>query len=293
MRRCVQKPFLHASFQLTLILRFSQNLLPLTKEVQRAISEHQNPPLHSCSLKKFVVGGSLEGQGLGSVIHIAGFWLAAAMEHDRILIWHTTQGGSIFVDEGCGTGEEYSNLDCLFEKISTCGPQHVTEANSITPYAWGPTEEMPLLNSWEVPSMFTQMMQDSYPHIAFSVDGLKYWWRAQATAYIARMNARTREVLGRLRLDPSMHNAFVRIDDKVQKLNMPFPLPPGTIDMHVRHGDKGAEMRLVPFRDYVLAAETFVNQNPLFFRKIMLVTTESPDVVKEAHNIRRLIYGKK
>ena len=266
-----------------------QNLLPLTQRIQKLIQEHQNPPKSLCSSKKYLVGNELPGQGLGSVLHVAGYWLAIAIQYDRILVWHASNGGSMFVDEGCGTGETFSNLDCIFEPLSsTCGIEYATVNNSLSPNAWAPTPGV-ALQSWEPPTEFVAILRESSKFIELSNDGLKYWWRAQATAYVARFNRRTRETLGKLRLDSTMHSTISHPTNGTAEFQMPYPLPPGTTDIHVRHGDKGSEMRLVPLSEYVYAAEHFVNQNPLYFRKMMYVSSEDPDVIQEAKNITRLI----
>lgn len=52
------------------------------------------------------------------------------------------------------------------------------------------------------------------------------------------------------------------------------PLGRGFISAHVRHGDKGTEMRLVPFQDYFAAAVRLVKANPWTLRKALFVSTE-------------------
>ncbi len=58
-----------------------------------------------------------------------------------------------------------------------------------------------------------------------------------------------------------------------------------------RHGDKAREMQLVEFRDYVAAAETLVSHNPLNLKRVAFVSSEDPDVIKEAARMRRIDTG--
>ena len=58
-----------------------------------------------------------------------------------------------------------------------------------------------------------------------------------------------------------------------------------------RHGDKAKEMQLVDFRDYVTAAETLVSHNPLNLKRVAFVSSEDPDVIKEAARMRRIDTG--
>jgi hypothetical protein len=61
------------------------------------------------------------------------------------------------------------------------------------------------------------------------------WWRAQAAAYIIRPNNYTMAKIRRLRMNPKLHNVWQH-GKAAAHLEVPYPLPPGTISMHVRHG---------------------------------------------------------
>jgi hypothetical protein len=61
-----------------------------------------------------------------------------------------------------------------------------------------------------------------------------------------------------------------------------FPLPPGVISLHIRHGDKGSEMALVPTSAYIQAASMMVKANPLAFaRRALFLSTEDPSAIDE------------
>jgi hypothetical protein len=66
-----------------------------------------------------------------------------------------------------------------------------------------------------------------------------------------------------------------------------FPLPPGSISVHIREGLKAKEMKLWPFERYISMAEHFVNTNPLHVKKIMLLTADNPAVYAEAESMQR------
>ena len=59
------------------------------------------------------------------------------------------------------------------------------------------------------------------------------WWRAQAAAYIIRPNNYTMAKIRRLRMNPALHNVW-QYGRAATHLSVPYPLPPGTISMHVR-----------------------------------------------------------
>lgn len=66
-----------------------------------------------------------------------------------------------------------------------------------------------------------------------------YWWRAQSAAYIVRPNARSRN-----EIEAHKRRAFA--GERIQ---------PGTISVHVRHGDKYVESALVEDGVYLRVAE--------------------------------------
>jgi len=51
------------------------------------------------------------------------------------------------------------------------------------------------------------------------------------------------------------------------------------MSMHIRHGDKGGEMKIIGTQDYIVAAERFLHRNPIAYRKRAFVTTEDPGVI--------------
>lgn len=68
----------------------------------------------------------------------------------------------------------------------------------------------------------------------------KYWWRAQASAWVMRLKAASLAELYSMRLDSTKHTGFTLSSSGsgLQTLDMPYPLPQGTISMHVRYASQ-------------------------------------------------------
>ena len=52
-----------------------------------------------------------------------------------------------------------------------------------------------------------------------------------------------------------------------------------------RHGDKAKEMALLSLTTYGQAAEKLIMHNPLTFKRVAFVSSEDPDVIRDAQNI--------
>lgn len=61
------------------------HLAPLTRETQRFIWRHQHPT--TCADKTFVISAGNPNAGTGSVLHVAGYHLAYALERGYIFLW--------------------------------------------------------------------------------------------------------------------------------------------------------------------------------------------------------------
>lgn len=61
-------------------------------------------------------------------------------------------------------------------------------------------------------------------------------------------------------------------------------ISPGTISVHVRHGDKMTEMRLVPDNEYVSAAGHMQSSRSyLRLRRVIFLSTEDPALSFTSH----------
>ncbi|KAF3920887.1 hypothetical protein ABW21_db0206361 [Orbilia brochopaga] len=259
-----------------------EGLAPLTKSVQRYIYNHQHPK--NCSEKQFILMQNFpndEHFGLGTKPFVS-MNLNMALRFDRVLLYDPQGGpGRHFIDpssyELCG-----KSMDCFFEPLTSCTVDDLTPENHVILPA---TEILPqdLMSTpaGSVPQVFGLALEKIFPMM--TPDAIKYWWRGQAAAYIMRFNARTMAELRRKRMDKSLQHT-VRSDGEtvIESSESPFPLPAGSVSMHIRHGDKGIEMKLKPFKEYLEAAERFISHNPLNYRKIAFISTENADIFEEA-----------
>ena len=109
----------------------------------------------------------------------------------------------------------------------------------------------------------------------------------QLTAYFFRLNDKAlaeiramRLAAGALRVTGNANAVFVKaVPDprNPQSAAIPplarFPLPPGVVSLHVRHGDKYKEMNLVDITAYISAAHKLVYHDPFGVRRGMFVST--------------------
>jgi hypothetical protein len=61
----------------------------------------------------------------------------------------------------------------------------------------------------------------------------------------------------------------------------PSPLPRGTINAHIRHGDKSKEMKLVPAEKYFEASLRLVSVMPNSLSRVLFVTSDSDLAIQE------------
>jgi len=124
---------------------------------------------------------------------------------------------------------------------------------------------------------------------------LKYWWRGQGAAWLVRFNAETLSAMRALRAHPSALTVLQggnssdgdglsggRVSAAAVHAASAFPLPPGTVSVHIRHGDKHREMTLVPLFNYLEAANSLVDENTLGYSgKVLFLSTEDPAAVAD------------
>lgn len=250
-----------------------------TIEAQHAIWSHQHPS--SCNGKKFLVYAAVhKDHGIGSVIHVLGVALQAALNLDRILIlmpqpdveWNTGK-----YCEGMDTIDE-----CYFEPLSSCtvldafGALEISNENlkkfsQLNPDTYSKNSERVLQTSvkplgdininlrTETPTMFHTLLQTG---------GIKedfyYWWRAQSTAYIVRPSLRTLRELGRRRK--------LVFDNRA--------IQPGTVSVHIRHGDKWKEDKLADDASFLRSMEALMKRNRRGLKRRIFLSTDDPISVK-------------
>lgn len=271
-------------------------LSPLTKFTQRVIFDHQFPDPSDCKNKKYIVVVHPENSGLGELTHYIGSVLGRAIEFDRIVIWDTRNStrrtGWHYFDVGCAGQGELDTLDCLFEPLTSCDYRYSNENNSVYTIGW--EDGLDKTEPWHrfhAPSLFTHALL-RHASVPLTPTAVKYWWRGQASAFVLRLNSKSLARIRVLRLDPNLHVGFTinKTTGVLESVAVPFPLPPHTFSIHVRHGDKGREMRLIPFQEYAEEAEWFAKQNPNSYYKSAFISSEDPNVFEYARNIARLTF---
>ncbi|KAK6520377.1 hypothetical protein TWF506_000648 [Arthrobotrys conoides] len=268
--------------------------MALTKIVQRYIYEKQHPP--NCGSQRYLILNKFPGDdafGLGAIVQRISDYLSVAIQTNSILLYATdTPPGEHFLSENgapCGR-----SLDCIFQELSNCSSKAQKGMTSNIQSAFSgeqldlDVEAFLAKHKYPIPLVFEEALKKIQPDVTREM--LKYWWRAQAAAYIMRFNRNTSRRLKQFRLGEDTKQLGIQwdVDGNPRDVNVSFPLPEGTISMHVRHGDKGSEMRLVPFNDYVVRAEKFTAENPLGNWKRAFLSTEDPNVIEQMKTMARI-----
>ena len=266
------------------------SLAPLTAAAQRLLYEWQHPP--SCEGRPFLVSqGNDPLAGLGSHVHISSHHFAIAMERGAIFVW-SEDVGHIYTDpETC---EGPGNVECFFLPPSNCTLQdaHAPGARRTT-VRFGDVGKSGGfgLDFWHVPRPFAALWEAAALPVVVGAstrqaDALKYWFRGQVAAYLARPNAATAAAFTALRTRAGalLHAAGPAAPAGAGgRLAAAFPLPPGTLSLHVRHGDKFTEMPLVDTAEYLRAATTLARMHPMALaRRGMFMSTEDPGALAAA-----------
>ncbi|KAI5478111.1 hypothetical protein MNV49_005478 [Pseudohyphozyma bogoriensis] len=263
-------------------------LAPATKYTQKFLHEWQNPPIETCKDKLFYLMDMRDtqdwGHGLGSAIHVISYSLRNALDSGRIFAWHPEAAlGRAFVEE--------TSLDCLYVPATHCPQSVMTPENSVIGGAGKPAPNVAGIEGGyeQVPRVFQKELKRVLP-FTYTTSALKYWWRSQASAYTMRMNEASLAHMVRTRMDAAQHEAFTRPKGSAAptSIDLPWPLPAGTISMHIRHGNKAQEMSLHPLTDYVKAAERLISTNPNGYHKMAFLSSEDPAVFDEAKDISRI-----
>lgn len=228
-----------------------------SREVFDFIYTHQNPS--NCSGLTFMrMHHSLSG--IGSLVHITTAFLALAIERNEVLIWDETFGDSWTNGEYCASSHSF---ECFFQPLSTCALNNVLPDDAVVHEVF---EREDVVN--KIPVTWHDAFQEAQPADGPNRDvGVKYWWRAIASAYILRLNERTSDQMIRMR--DALHATR----------QIPWPLPMGTFSAHVRHSDKFKEMNLLPFQNY---AKAIRHAGKIGREPIVFLSTEDPKVITDA-----------
>eukprot|EP01041_Mallomonas_annulata_P007623 gene7625-15610_t len=229
----------------------------------KVIWDHQHPK--SCADAKFLISHG-HNSGFGSILHVEGSFLAIAMNLGRILLPHPKFPSDWQFDNPFCKKHDFKNFYCYYEQYSSCTYNDAMPSyNNSDPNSWNDasipvfdyTEEggiddaikrhgdvmnskvlrlkPGLVRSFEVPKVLTQAMKCA-PIQHENGQAAPGWWLSMSAAFLLRPNPRTMHFISKLR---TFH------------VNSDGPC----IGMYVRHGDKHAEMPLVPFSKYAEVAQ--------------------------------------
>lgn len=228
------------------------------------IYKHQHP--ENCSQVKFLVSGGYPS-GYGSQVHVEGQGLAAALDSGRVFLRHPGPPTNLRHFFGWQTNTALckaagtDTLDCYYRPWSSCTLADAVGAEKAQESGWGPLRDVKVyrpgehvedkvltfrhMEEWadehskDVPRVFQELLDCSPMRRDFRF----YWLRAMFSAYLLRPNDATLRALEEYRTVPlgasNGHGNGHR----------------SCVAMHVRHGDKHSEMKLVPFSSYVAAAD--------------------------------------
>lgn len=263
------------------------DVVPGIKDVQYLIRKHQFPM--SCENKKFLAPSSLYS-GFGSVNHIIGAMIGKAMIEDRIFIWGEK---NVIYNRGpfCGQktekihqdyldkmanrshtkkkrnrayftdGEIPEGFDCFFEKVTNCSIRNNHGAPMNIKY-FKPKDNhivppiiVPIVDRLKIPKNL------SY-----------YYWRLCATAFLYRPN--------------EMGKKWVRELEEDYLVN---PSDSYDVSVHVRHGEKSSEMKLV-YGDEIMKVIKVICKVLNKEKLNIFVSSEDPKVIewfneKSGHSI--------
>ncbi|KAG5458971.1 MAG: hypothetical protein BJ554DRAFT_712, partial [Olpidium bornovanus] len=156
--------------------------------------------------------------------------LADALEIDRIFMLSPTGCGvgQSYVEEGCGRGETYSNLECLVQPLSSCSIADATAPGVDVIDA--PTNPAMVSAFREAPTVWRERLAELHPEANLTEGFFRYWWRAQSAAYITRLNRHTSQAVRTMRHNSSLHAAWSAGSKEGNPA--PYPLHTGTINLH-------------------------------------------------------------
>jgi hypothetical protein len=233
--------------------KLCQGMMALTRATQRYIYEKQNPP--ECKGQRFLILNKFPGDdayGLGAIIQRISDYLSIAIQTNSILLYtEDSPPGQHFIQDPLDGGDKSCgrSFDCIFQELSRCRSSSQKGMDSKAQSVFVPPEsdmELELdaeaylaKHGSQIPTVFETVLKLIQPDITGEM--LKYWWRAQAAAYIMRLNGKAASRMKELRVGKDVEQMGIKwdVDGQPQKVYPPFPMPEGTFSMHVRHGDKG------------------------------------------------------
>ena len=241
-----------------------EGLAPWTKGAQLGIFRWQFRSATECAKAKFLA--TTFRSGVGSEWHVATAFLTSAMNEGRIFVWGQRGDSSHYMPASlCGNDTSW---ECYLRSPTNC-TAYMTKDN--TRIVDGGADQ-------NVPSWALEGLRAASPKMTSNEQ--IFWWRAQAVAVLTRPNSRTLAAVRRLRQWGNMTR--LAVGPTAAQPALVYPLPPGTISTHVRHGDKFIESTLIGWGNYSAAAVALQAQNPLRVTKNLFLSTEDAAVISEA-----------
>eukprot|EP00252_Welwitschia_mirabilis_P019226 TRINITY_DN4394_c0_g1_i1.p1 TRINITY_DN4394_c0_g1~~TRINITY_DN4394_c0_g1_i1.p1 ORF type:complete len:609 (-),score=100.24 TRINITY_DN4394_c0_g1_i1:264-2090(-) len=290
--------------------------LPMTRRVQRDLWLHQHPPNCNDPHLKFLLTDWETNPGFGLGAQIAGMagMLALAVNQSRILVTNYLNRAD---HEGC-VGSARSQWSCYFlpETSQECRQRALELAQNEEAWKQGiitSKENYTTKEIWvgKIPRKWGKPWETMQPTTEIEGKLLKYhrtrdrrWWRSQAVRYLMRFQSKyTCELLNIAR-----HQAFgmkaaemvaqalpaewpkvstmqpiSEIDQYVWLSHKPW-VPRPLLSVHVRLGDKAAEMKMVGFRGYMNLAYHIRAHFPDV--KNIWLSTEMQEVIDESKSYK-------
>jgi len=234
-----------------------------TVQVQDLLYQIHHP--EDCDNAKYAIISS-EPSGIGSEIHVLGLAFSAAVEMRRIAIFSGTRWATGDFCKGDNT------WSCYFVPLSSkCTPteedmKHIVEWSGN--FDESTNDKVLRFGARWSPASRTYIPTNILPILEcspFNPNHYYFFWRIQASTYMMRPNRRTLDEIARLRTQVFEHSV----------------IPQGTINIHVRHGDKKYEMRLHELPDYMVALERMISSTPTIKPQVFL-SSEDPKVIEDA-----------
>eukprot|EP00607_Mallomonas_marina_P001628 CAMPEP_0182432012 /NCGR_PEP_ID=MMETSP1167-20130531/53324_1 /TAXON_ID=2988 /ORGANISM="Mallomonas Sp, Strain CCMP3275" /LENGTH=421 /DNA_ID=CAMNT_0024619029 /DNA_START=196 /DNA_END=1461 /DNA_ORIENTATION=- len=241
----------------------------------KAVWDHQHPK--NCSTAKFLISGG-HAAGFGSQYHVEGSFLAIAMNLGRVLLPHPIFPHQWPFKNSFCREFHHTNFHCYYEPYSSCTYEDVIASYERgRPFTWrdrdiplfdytetGTLEDamkrheekmqesvlrlkVGLIRSFEFPKSLLSIWKCSpkeYGHIDSQARAA--WWLSVSSAFLLRPNARTLNKLDELRsFELSTSSTSIQREKGIET-QREGPV----VGVYVRHGDKHAEMKLLPFQTY-------------------------------------------
>ena len=197
------------------------------EEVQKKIYENQF--VKNCSERNFLVMLDWDG-GIGALIHGIGTFLAKAMNLNRTLIYYPNYRymNLHMSKEKC---KDKLGFDCFIHPITSCKfTAKEIDSNKKRFLRLGFFKGF----SRTIPNSIIPIIEKS----GTPKELYFYYWRLQATYFVLRLNEETEKLVNEIR-----NKALVNPKDHYDVM------------IHVRHGDKHKEMKLINTKDYVYPLE--------------------------------------